>query len=468
MQPFKLIDLTHKLSKNTPTWNGSCGFENEIKLDYHYCEGEVKFRVQQFKLHAGIGTHLDAPSHCIPGGLTIDDIPLEQLAACCFVINVSAKSHKNFKLSVDDVRAFEEKYGRISENSFVIVYTGWDRFWDNALEYRNNLVFPTISNDAAEFLLERNIVGLGIDTLSPDLPDSGFPVHKTILGAGKYIVENIANAKELPPIGAYTLAFPIKIVDGTESPIRLVGMIFEKDKDFEEKITGGRVTSNIVRIANTIRRPVGPHSPFIHSLLKYLENTGFNAAPHFLGIDSAGREILTYIPGLVPLDLAEWSDEQLRQAAQLIRRFHNTTRGSALAGESEVVCHHDLSPCNFVFQNNVPIALIDFDAAIPGTSISDFAYALWMWCNLGEEDKDAKERGRCLKLMCDSYGLIDRSIVITEIMKQQKENVINCQGNVDKGLLEWKAAVNWSKKCLAWVEKYQTILQEEVGSSRNK
>ena len=65
-----------------------------------------------------------------------------------------------------------------------------------------------------------------------------------------------------------------------------------------------------------------------------------------LGIDEQGREILTFIEGHVPPDLATWSDEQLVRAAELIRRFHDATAGSALAGGEEVVCHNDLSPCN--------------------------------------------------------------------------------------------------------------------------
>lgn len=67
-------------------------------------------------------------------------------------------------------------------------------------------------------------MGLGIDTLSPDTRDSGFPVHQLVLGAGKYIIENIANAKKLPTTGCCIIALPIKIQHGTESPIRLVGI----------------------------------------------------------------------------------------------------------------------------------------------------------------------------------------------------------------------------------------------------
>ena len=99
------------------------------------------------------------------------------------------------------------------------------------LRTRYNFVFPSIMSIAAELLLERQIIGLGIDTLSPDRPDNGFPVHKLILGEDKFIVENVANASRMPPVGAYSLALPIKINEGTEAPVRLVGMINNKESN---------------------------------------------------------------------------------------------------------------------------------------------------------------------------------------------------------------------------------------------
>lgn len=68
-------------------------------------------------------------------------------------------------------------------------------------------------------------VGLGIDTLSPDTEASGYPVHQAILGAGKYLVENVANADKLPPVGGFSLVMPIPTEGGTEAPIRLIGLV---------------------------------------------------------------------------------------------------------------------------------------------------------------------------------------------------------------------------------------------------
>ncbi len=221
--PYKIIDLTHPLSPTIPTWDGSCGFEHHLQHDYQP-SSTTSFRTHRVHMNEGIGTHIDAPAHCIPGGKTIDELNLNDLLAPCLVIDVSAKAHERYSVTVADIEVFEEKYGLIKPGSFIIVRTGWEKFWSEPEKYRGNLVYPCVSVDAAQFLLKRDIAGLGIDTLSPDRPDEGFPVHTTLLSAGKYIVENIANSANLPPVGFYSLALPIKIQGGTEAPVRLIAI----------------------------------------------------------------------------------------------------------------------------------------------------------------------------------------------------------------------------------------------------
>lgn len=228
MKKSRLIDLTHTLEENIPSWNGSCGFSSTIKLDYEDCSTKEKFRVQQLKMHAGIGTHIDAPAHCIPNGKTVDQLRLADLVAPCIVIEVSANAHERYSVSPLDIQEFEKAHGAIQPGQFVMIRTGWERFWDEPEKYRNNLVFPSVSKEAAKILLERQIVGLGIDTLSPDRSEDGYPVHAALLGAGKYIIENAANLKELPQHGSMIFALPIKIKNGTEAPIRLIAIIQEK------------------------------------------------------------------------------------------------------------------------------------------------------------------------------------------------------------------------------------------------
>ena len=233
--PYTIIDLTHLLDEKIPSWTGGCGFHQEVKLDYNKESPIPSFRVQQIKMHAGIGTHLDAPAHCNLGNLTIDQLSLEHLAAPCVVIDVSSSVDASYRLSIAEIEAFETTHGLIESGSFVIIRTGWEKFWKDSESYRNNLLFPSISGEAAEFLLNRKIVGLGIDTLSPDKPCDGYPVHEAILGAEKYIIENIANSGALPPKGSWILALPLKTKDGTEAPLRLVALINKKKKSEKVK-----------------------------------------------------------------------------------------------------------------------------------------------------------------------------------------------------------------------------------------
>lgn len=218
----KLIDLSHQLSPAIPTWSSEQGFSLKTELDYQDCTTQTKFRVQSICMNAGIGTHMDAPAHCIKDGLTIAQIPLKDLMVLLIVINVADRADATYQFSVNDIAAFEKQYGIIPAASLVIVYTGWSKYWGDRQKYHNQHQFPSVSPAAAELLVARGIVGLGIDTLSPDCPRNDHPVHQILLSAGKYIIENVAHADLVPAVGATALVFPLKIEGGTESPVRFV------------------------------------------------------------------------------------------------------------------------------------------------------------------------------------------------------------------------------------------------------
>lgn len=219
--PYRLIDLTHILDDKVCIWDGGCGFHHQIVMDYH--EGD--FRIMKFEISAGVGTHMDSPGHCFPSGRTIEQIEISELCRQAFVIDVSLSADETYLVGISEVLEFEKKFGKIEKESIVFFYTGWDRHWHDASQYRNNYQFPSISKEVAQMLLERQVAGVGIDTLSPDLPNSQYIVHQLFLGQDKIILENVANLKKMPPIGAYILALPPKIRGATEAPIRLVGMV---------------------------------------------------------------------------------------------------------------------------------------------------------------------------------------------------------------------------------------------------
>lgn len=225
---FVAIDLTQPLSPEAPTWNGSCGFCLEVKKDY-----DRIFRVQQIKMHAGVGTHMDAPSHQFPGAMSIAQIPVQQLIVPGCVIDVSKKAGPDYSVTPEDIEVYESAYGKIPNGALVIVYTGWSRFFSDPIQYRNvdaagQMRFPSISGRAALLLVERDVAGVAIDTLSPDCSEEEFPVHRAFLGAGKYIIENIGDCSLLPPKGAYIIALPLRAEEGTESPIRMVALVSKK------------------------------------------------------------------------------------------------------------------------------------------------------------------------------------------------------------------------------------------------
>lgn len=222
---FKWIDLTHPITEKMPSWEKDCGFQHTTLLNYDECATECQFLVQKIQMPAGIGTHLDAPSHCFPNGQSIKEIPLNSLISPCIIIDVSDVADANYSVDMAAIEKFERDFGKINKSSFVIFYTGWDRFWSSPDKYHNNYQFPSITKHVAECLVSRDIAGIGIDTLSPDRPNSDFPVHNVLLGAGKYIVENIANAREMPSYGGYIFVMPIPIENGSEAPIRLLGMV---------------------------------------------------------------------------------------------------------------------------------------------------------------------------------------------------------------------------------------------------
>ncbi|MFF2660268.1 phosphotransferase enzyme family protein [Kitasatospora sp. NPDC058032] len=192
----------------------------------------------------------------------------------------------------------------------------------------------------------------------------------------------------------------------------------------EERLTGGNATAAVVRIGNTVRRPVGPWTPAVHALLTHLHDTGFRAAPRPLGIDEQGREVLEFMPGRVV-----WPDRfalldpvaRLTRVARLIREFHDAVAGftppadarwqvlmrddSAAAGE--IIAHQDLAPWNLVVDEGPDRwTIIDWDTAAPGSRLWDLAYAAHGFLPLAADPafRRADAAGR-LRAFVDAYGL---------------------------------------------------------------
>jgi kynurenine formamidase len=227
-----ILDLTHTLDAQTPTYEMSHKPAYRAKtvatVDK---EGYIE---REISLPEHFGTHLDAPAHFVPGLWTVDQIPVERFVAPLVVLNVTeaAEGNPDYQLSVADVAKYEEAHGKIPFNAVVVAYTGWDFYWNSAKEYRNAdasgvLHFPGYSLDAAKFLVDdRNVVGLGIDTLSIDCGSSeNLAVHHYTLSRSLYHLENLANLAQVSASGATVVVAPMKLEHGSGAPVRVLALI---------------------------------------------------------------------------------------------------------------------------------------------------------------------------------------------------------------------------------------------------
>jgi hypothetical protein len=200
-----------------------------------------------------------------------------------------------------------------------------------------------------------------------------------------------------------------------------------------ELLTGDGVTQGIVRIGDTVRRPLRPFSLTVQAYLAHLRDAGFTGAPLPLGVDEQGREVLSFVPGDVPrnpLPPETAGDDVLVALARLVRALHEASAGwapppgavwggtPASAGRpstdpTELVSHRDYYPGNVVFRDGLPVALIDFDLAKPTTRLYDIANALWYWAPL----RDPRDRAPAfanadiphrVAVFADAYGMTAR------------------------------------------------------------
>lgn len=200
-----------------------------------------------------------------------------------------------------------------------------------------------------------------------------------------------------------------------------------------EILHGGR-PNQIARTGNLVHRPSGPWSKSVHALLNHLHTVGFSAAPHPLGFDETGNEILTFLQGDVcnyPLSAAASSLTALESSAKLLRAYHDATvtfLQTHPAGQTwmfparspaEVICHGDFAPYNVVLDGDQAIGLIDFDTAHPGPRAWDLAYALYRWGPLSNAPDlvsfgDLDNRIARARRFCEVYGLApaDRAVLV--------------------------------------------------------
>ncbi|XP_028403396.1 uncharacterized protein LOC114526093 [Dendronephthya gigantea] len=179
------------------------------------------------------GTHIDAPVHFAKGKLTVDQIPPKDLIAKAIVVDITEQTLKDrdYALTIDDFKNWEEKHGTIPDGSIVFILTGLGKYWGNYEKYmgkekKSNGEFhwPGFANATAQWLVDkRKIKGVGTDARSYDVgPSETFPAHQIFLGNNIYCLETVANIEKLPVKGAVVYVMPMKIKGGTGGPTRVI------------------------------------------------------------------------------------------------------------------------------------------------------------------------------------------------------------------------------------------------------
>ena len=233
----RIVDLSHPFDAKTIYWpNAPSGFVLHRESFGRTAAGYF-YAANDFCAPEHGGTHLDAPVHFAEGKWTVDQIPLRQLVGPGVVIDVTrqAAADRDYRLTLDDVRAWEKKYGPVPAGAIVLLRTGWEGRWPDRKAYLGddapgritNLHFPSYGRESAEYLVrDRKIGAIGVDTASIDYgPSADFIVHQTALGANVPGLENLTALGGLPETGFWVIALPMKIGGGSGAPLRAIAVL---------------------------------------------------------------------------------------------------------------------------------------------------------------------------------------------------------------------------------------------------
>lgn len=217
----RFVDLTYVLHDGMMTYPVPWSPLFEVtQLGRHAIEGRESRKIV---IGTHCGTHVDAPRHFIPGGTTIDELPLEPFVGPATVVDFTdAKPFQEIAVSDLELRVGERHIKRL------VMRFDWSDHYGTMKYYSEQ---PYISEDAARWLVKRGVRLLGMDTPQADSPKNGrgskldSPVHKILLGAGMIKLEYMTNLRALRTDEFELVALPLKIRDGDGSPVRCIGIV---------------------------------------------------------------------------------------------------------------------------------------------------------------------------------------------------------------------------------------------------
>jgi len=231
-QPARqVVDMTHELSAEFPTFGGSPGIAYDKQFDF----AEDGYNLYVLTINEHTGTHLDAPLHFSADGLSVAEIPVESLACPLCVVDIRAKASedRDAQVTPDDLRAWIGRNGPIPDGACVAMNSGWaakvgtEAFRGADSARPGTLHFPGFHVEAAQMLLEETrAVAIAVDSLSLDHgPSADFATHYAWLPAGRYGIECLAELDRMPETGATLMVGAPKVRDGTGGPARIMGLI---------------------------------------------------------------------------------------------------------------------------------------------------------------------------------------------------------------------------------------------------
>ena len=227
----QFVDLTHSFGPLTPVWKGFGPATFSAAADpatgRPYTIEKDGFRVFFYSMVGQYGTHVDPPAHFDPGGKTMDQIPLKQMILPLVVFDLTPmlKTDPNHALSVEDLKAWESRHGRVPAGSFAALRTDMYKDWDANPQRFKRAPFPAWSLEAIKFLYEqRGIVANGHESMDTDATDD-LKSEAWVLRHGHWQIEVMANLDKVPPTGALIVVTWPKPEHGLGFPARAFAIL---------------------------------------------------------------------------------------------------------------------------------------------------------------------------------------------------------------------------------------------------
>ncbi|MGX1981763.1 kynurenine formamidase [Thermolongibacillus altinsuensis] len=202
---MKMYDVTAPIFEGMPVYKNKP--EKQPKLTTVTNDYVTESRID---MDVHTGTHIDAPLHMVKGGETFETIPLEKLVGNCKVFDLTNVKDKISKENLQHLN--------IEENDFVLFKT------QNSMEDAFNFEFIYVAEDAAQYLADKKVRGVGIDALGIERSQPGHPTHKTLFGSGVIVIEGL-RLKDVPEGEYFMVAAPLKLVGTDAAPARV--LLFE-------------------------------------------------------------------------------------------------------------------------------------------------------------------------------------------------------------------------------------------------